>query len=223
MVKKLMTGLAISVGAGLALTFTTRAARKGARKGAWHPATHEGSMTPVTIRVNTAVSRKENAAPEDYGESVAPTTTPEHSVELAEIRVLVDALDNRSHEMLSTINQRIDDLQNQMPRFIDVKVTSRIREVEERLRIEFQDEQGRTLDAFLKTLEQKVLPRIALIEAAVGAQGEEIGCMRERIEKTDDTLDRVLERIEIVVSSMAATSLPGYNSHVMEINQKAVA
>jgi hypothetical protein len=156
-------------------------------------------------------------------EETALTNSAARSAELAEIRVMLEALDQRSTEMMGTVNQRIDDLQNHLPRFIDVKVTSRIREVEDRLRTEFQDEQSRTLDAFLRTLDQKILPRIAVIEEAVGAQGAEIGQMRSRIEKTDQTLDRVLDRIEKVVDSMSMP-FPGHgNSHVREFHQKAVA
>jgi hypothetical protein len=237
MVKKLLTGLAISVGAGLALTATTRANKKGL----WHPSKSQGTLTPVTIRVHTAATRTEQTGTElaRLGDNVATvmgqsrtsaeyeelslTTSQTHLAELAGIRVMIESMEQRSTEMMSTVNQRIDDLQNHLPRFIDVKVTSRIREVEERLRTEFQDEQGRTLDAFLKTLEQKVLPRIAVIEEAVGAQGAEIGHMRHRIEKTDETLDRVLDRIEKVVDTMAIPFAAHTNSHFMEITQKAVA
>jgi hypothetical protein len=227
MVKKIMTGLALSLGAGLALTAATRNNKK---KGGWHPATSEGIMTPVTIRVHTALCRtSDNVAgpiPDSEGEDQALvlSSSPERAAELAEIRMMIETLDQRSSEMLSTVNQRIDDLQNHLPRFIDVKVTSRIREVEERLRTEFQDEQSRTLDAFLKTLDQKVLPRISMLEDAVGAQGAEIGQMRQRIEKTDDTLDRVLDRIEKAVDSLSNASFAGYpTNHLMEISQKAVA
>jgi len=230
MVKTFMTGLALSVGAGLALTVTTRAA---AKKGLWHPSRGlEGTLTPVTIRVHTAVQRKEDSSTEltRASEFVANERTScaseqVRSAELAEIRVMLESLDQRSTEMMSTVNQRIDDLQSHLPRFIDVKVTSRIREVEDRLRTEFQDEQSRTLDAFLKTLDNKVLPRISVMEEAVGAQGAEIGHMRMRIEKTDETLDRVLDRIEKVVDSMAISiPVPALSgSHVMEISQKAVA
>jgi DNA-binding transcriptional MerR regulator len=221
---KLITGLAISVGAGLALA--ARAAHKGARS-----AKAGGTLTPVTIRVHTAIPRNEQTHVEatthllenPVAEPVETPASLQRSVELAEIKVMIEALDQRSNEMISTVNQRIDDLQSHLPRFIDVKVTSRIREVEERLRTEFQDEQSKTLDAFLSTLEQKVLPRIALVEQAVGAQGAEIGQMRQRIEKTDEALDRVLERIEQAVDAMV-TPFPGYaNGHVTEINQKAVA
>jgi hypothetical protein len=234
MVKKFMTGLAISVGAGLALTATTRAGRK---VGLWHPAKSE-TLTPVTIRVHTAVPRNEHTELTKASDHVAFVSAQHDAVgfesdtqaltvrsaELAELRVMIEALDHRSTEMMSTVNQRIDDLQNHLPRFIDVKVTSRIREVEERLRTEFQDEQSRTLDAFLKTLDSKVLPRIAVVEEAVGAQGAEIGVIRERITKTDQTLDRVLDRLEKVADSIAGP-LPGFmsSSHVMEISQKAVA
>ena len=229
MVKKIMTGLAISVGAGLALT----AKMRGKDKASWRPATNDGTMTPVTIRVHKADPRtqldrmSDNVAAGTAVESdeiTVPMRTPERSAELAELRVMIEALDQRSTEMMCTVNQRIDDLQNHLPRFIDVKVTSRIREVEERLRTEFQDEQSRTLDAFLKTLEQKVLPRISMLEEAVGAQSAEIGHMRKRIDKTDETLDRVLDRIEKVVDTKGASQFPGHaNSHVMEIHQKAVA
>ena len=228
---KLMTGLAISLGAGLALTVTTRANRK--EKGLWHPAKADGTMTPVTVRVHKAVSRAEReeiarAEPQSVEtpqreDAMALSMPPERSAELAELRVMINAIDQRGNEMLSTVNQRIDELQNHLPRFIDIKVTSRMREVEDRLRTEFQDEQSKTLDAFLRTLDQKVLPRIALVEEAVGAQGAEVGMMRQRIEKTDETLDRVLERIEKVVDAIAVP-YPGYtNSHVMEIHKKAVA
>ncbi len=222
MVKKIMAGLAISLGAGagIAYTFTNKAKKKGG----WHPVKADGSdtngsMTPVNIRVHTTAPRNEQARIAESDEPMALTAAPERSAELAEIRVMIESLENRTSEMMTTVNQRIDELQNHLPRFIDVKVTSRIREVEERLRTEFQDEQSRTLVAFLQTLDQKVLPRMSLVEQAVGAQGEEIGRMRQRMEMTDETLGRVLGRIEKVVDSMAPVPVPEYNnSHVMEIN-----
>jgi hypothetical protein len=230
MVKKLVTGLAISVGAGLAIVATNRGKNN---KSMWHPAKTGGAVSPVTIRVHTAVPRTEltqtemPAYPENQG-SAAPEFDrgPEsfhRSAELAEIRMMIETLDQRSNEMLSTVNQRIDDLQSHLPRFIDVKVTSRIREVEERLRTEFQDEQSKTLDAFLGTIEQKVLPRLALVEGAVGAQGAEIGQIHQRIEKTDETLDRVLERIEKVVDTISPPYPEYASSNVTAIHQKAVA
>src|ERR1700683_3731911 len=124
MVKKLMTGLAISVGACMALTMATVRTRK---KGTWHPATTDGTMTPVTIRVHTAINRNDQARTElvrasdniatvEPEEATALTKAPGRSAELAEIRVMIEALDQRSGEMMSTVNQRIDDLQNHLPR-----------------------------------------------------------------------------------------------------------
>jgi hypothetical protein len=236
MVKRMMAGLAISLGAGLALTVTTR----NGRKGPWRLAKDTGTLTPVTIRVHPVGVRTEAASAELVrtsdnvaatasqavfveSEEVALTSAPARSAELAEIRVMIDALDQRGTDMMTTVNQRIDDLQNHLPRFIDVKVTSRIREVEERLRMEFQDEQCRTLDAFLKTLDEKILPRITVIEDTVESHGIEISQMRKRIEKTDETLDRVLLRIEKAVDSITVPYNGHGNSHVMEIHQKAVA
>jgi hypothetical protein len=225
MVKKLAAGLAVSLGAGFAYVAASRASNK---RGPWHPASTDGTLTPVTIRVHTAVPRGEQTPTElavmpPAAEPRETSLSHQHSAELAEIKVLIETLDQRSNEMMSTVNQRIDDLQNHLPRFIDVKVASRIRDVEERLRSEFQDEQSQTLDAFLRTLEEKVLPRIKLVEDAVGAQSAQIGLMRQRIDKTDETLERVVERIERAVDSMIGP-VPGYaNPHVTAIHKKAVA
>ena len=92
--------------------------------------------------------------------------TPEQTAELAEIRGMIELLEQRSSEMLGGEDQQDADLSG----FIDASLSSRIQETEERLRAEFQDEQSQTLDVFLKMLDQKVLPRIAKLEAAIGMQ-----------------------------------------------------
>jgi hypothetical protein len=192
MVKKLVTGLAISVGAGLAIAATNN---KGNRNTSWHPVKAGGADSPVTIRVHPALPVERDEEP----------ISMQVSAELAEIKVLIETLDQRNNEILSTVNQRIDELQSHLPRFIDVKVTSRLREVEERLRAEFQDEQSKTLDAFLRTLEMKVLPRLGRVEDAVEVHSAEIGEMRQKMETI-------------------APPYPEYaKTHVTEIHQKAVA
>ncbi len=225
MVTKFMTGLAISMGAGLVLAATTRPSRKGV-----FGLTTKGSMTALTRNELDPMEPQVSGNPTAelvcrYDPVEPPQTKPlqERSADLAEIRLMIDALDRRSMEMMDKVNERIDDLQNHLPRFIDVKVASRLREVEERLKAEFQDEQRLTLDAFLTTLDSKVLPRLTLAEQAIGTQNFEIGRMRERIDTTDATLNRVMNRIERAIDSMAP-QYPAYaNSHVTEIHKKAVA
>jgi hypothetical protein len=224
MVKKLITGLAISVGAGIALTATARHSRKVL----YYPAKNSPAMAPVTIRVHTAATRPERFHPTPTAETpvTAESAPPSqaHSAELAEMRVMIESMDKRTGEMMSSVNQRIDDLQNHLPLFIDVKVSSRIREAEERLRTEFQDEQSKTLDAFLATLDSKILPRLSQVEEALGRQGEEIGNMRERMDHTDEAITRVVSRIEKVVNSVVAPPFPGYaDSQVYSIDHRAVA
>lgn len=235
MVMKFIAGLAISVGAGVALQANSRSNQRGVCR----PAKAGEPMIPVTIRVHTAASRATDAIKEEFFRTEAATAGEKHhtaaetrelenrlaserSAELAEIRMMVESLDRRNGEMMTGVNQRIDELQNDLPRFIDVKVTSRIREAEDRLRSEFQDEQSKTLDAFLQTLESKVLPRLTVVEQAVGSQGQEIGAMRMRMDSTEEAINRVVHRIERMVDSLAPM-VPEYASqHVMEIVQKAV-
>jgi hypothetical protein len=236
MVKKLVTGLALSVGAGLALS--ARNSRKGGRA---------ANVTPVTIRVHKAALRpglvkaahpgpqsveeqtvcvevEPNPALAAHAVEVPLSPARDHSTELAELRMMIENIDQRTGEMMSSVSQRIDDLQNHLPRFIDVKVSSRLREVEERLRAEFRDGQSKTFDMFLQTLDSKVLPRLSNVEDAVERQSEEIGRMRSRIDRTDETIASVVARIDRVVDSMAAGSFPGYaSSQVYAIDKKAVA
>jgi hypothetical protein len=227
MVKKFVAGFALSVGAGLALS--ARNSRKGGLA---------AKLTPVTIRVHKAALRPElmkaaHPGPQTVEEETvcveaepypALAPTRDHSAELAELRMMIENIDKRTAEMMSSVSQRIDDLQNHLPRFIDVKVSSRLREAEDRLRAEFQDGQSKTFDVFLQTLDSRVLPRLSNVEEAVGRQSEEIGRMRSRIDQTDETIASVVARIDKVVDSMTAASFPGYaSSHVYAIDKIAVA
>jgi uncharacterized coiled-coil protein SlyX len=222
--KKWITGLAVSVGAGLAVTTAAMRARKKART----PGSVDGTMTPINIRTHNLVEiprpQATVTAMPPAGGAVA-SLPPEYSAEMAEVRVRLNTLDERSNELATTINQRVDDLQSHLPRFIDVKVTSRIRETEDRLRMEIRDEQARTVDAFLQTLDQKLLPRIAMLEETVGMQRAEIAQLKQCIEKTDEMLQRLLGRMEntgVAVGSSPVNGYPGPH-HNQHHRNKAVA
>jgi len=227
MVKKFMAGLMVSAGAGLAVAATTLAIKKERRKRTWGPAKSEGIMTPLTLRVDAPVPRNEEIHIECEDEPVKMTVSPGASAEVAEMRSALEGIEQRANEMIGAVNQRIDDLQSHLPRFIDIKVTCRLREVEERLRIEFRDEQSRTVDAFLQTLEQKVLPRIAAVEQTLGAQRDELSRMRMHQDKTDARLDAIVEHLEkvmAVITPPPGLPLNGHaGSYLTELHQKAVA
>jgi hypothetical protein len=149
---------------------------------------------------------------------------PDRSNQLSELRKMIENMDKQTGVMMSSINQRIDDLQNDVPRFIDTKVSSRLREVEDRLRADFQHEQSKALDVFLKTLDSKVLPRLSSVEEAVGLQADEICRMSNSMDRTDEAVARLVARVDKVVVSMTAATFPGYASpRVYPIDRKAVA
>ena len=234
---KFVTGLAVSVGAGLALQVSARNSRRGGQA---------TKVTPVTIRVHQAALRPElrrgaysaSQPVEEHTvhvEAVPPAlavhavetplpAAPDRSSKLAELRSMIENMDKRTGEMMSSINQRIDGLQHDVPRFIDIKVSSRLREVEDRLRAEFQDVQSNTLDVFLKTLDSKVLPRLSNVEEAVGLHADEICHMRNSMDRTDEAIARLVARVDKVVASMTVPTFPGYASpRVYPIDRKAVA
>ena len=64
------------------------------------------------------------------------------------------------------------------------------------VRGEFQSIHHRTVDAFVDTIEQKVITRITAIEDNLISQSHSIVSLREKSLSTDDHLQRLLEAVE---------------------------
>ncbi len=182
MLKKILKGLTISLGAGLLM----RACAK--RKAG-------ATANPLVARLAAMETRMCSI------ERVAPGDTP--AGEIAVMREMVTDMERRNAEQIANIGQRLDELQNHLPRFIDVKVSTRVREMEERIKADVLETRGKTFETFIASLETKMLTGIAVVERSLAAQSNEIGELKQRLGHTDQNLSKVLMTVERLTDSGA--------------------
>lgn len=188
MLKKILKGLTISLGAGLLL-------RAGAKR-------KTGAVTRSSKAPNPLLARLDAMETRMCGiEGAAPAETP--TGEIAVIREMITDLERRSSEQIAGIGRRLDELQNHLPRFIDVKVSTRVREMEERIKADVLEARGKTFETFVASIEAKMLSGIAVVERSLAAQSLEIGELNQRLGQTDQNLSKVLSTVERLTESGA--------------------
>ncbi len=179
MIRNILTGLAVTLSAGIILG--VRSKRGGGARGG------SGSIALVR-RLDTIELRMTGL------ENVIPPHSD--NSEAAALRGMIAALEVQHTGQILAMGQRLDELQSHLPRFIDVKVGARIREMEDRLKTEAAETRGETLEAFMSKIEVKMLEGIAGVEASLRMQSREIGELREQSGQTDGNLSRILLTIE---------------------------
>ena len=89
---------------------------------------------------------------------------------------------------------------------IEASISTKMTELERKLRGEFHEIHHRTIDAFAETIERRVVDRITMIEANLIEQSHSIVSLRERSNKTDDNLQRLLDAVEKLCARAEAQS-----------------
>jgi hypothetical protein len=87
-------------------------------------------------------------------------------------------------------------VEQQVPAHIEASVNAKITELEQRLLVEFQEIHHKTVDAFVATVENHVVGRIAALENSLVEQSQSIASLREKSLNTDDNLQRLLAAVE---------------------------
>lgn len=182
MFTKILKGLTISIGAGLLL-------RSGARRKT------APDVSPLLARLDAMETRMCGI------EGAAPGDTSAGNTDL--VREMITDLERRNSEQIASIGQRLDELQNHLPRFIDVKVSTRVREMEERIKADVLEARGKTFETFVASIEAKMLNGITVVERSLAAQSQEIGELKQRLGQTDQSLSKVLSTMEKLTESGA--------------------
>ncbi|MDQ2901278.1 MAG: hypothetical protein M3Y07_15990 [Acidobacteriota bacterium] len=177
MFKRILTGLAVTLSTGLMLGVRSKRGGNGAPAGD----THIPRLDAIELRMTGL----ENAIP-----------LPPKDDEMAGLRDTITAFEARNTEQIVSLGQRLGELQSHLPRFIDVKVSARIREMEDRLKTEIAETGGKTLEAFMSKVEAKMLEGIAGLGTSLCLQSHEIGDLREQLGQTDENLSRILSTLE---------------------------
>lgn len=118
------------------------------------------------------------------------------STGVEELRDWVQAIDRRGSEQMAAMGERLDSFERHIPELINVAVAAKIVEAERRINAEIQQTQTQTLNALLKTVDQRITQGIGQVESSLAAQSREIAGLCQRMSETDANLVRILGIVE---------------------------
>jgi len=97
------------------------------------------------------------------------------------------------------VDERLADLDSQLPVLVQSTVDVRFQEVERKLQRDFEEAQNRSMAAFAETLQSKVVDRISTLETNLAEQSQAIGKLRDSSQRSDENLQKMLAGIERLV------------------------
>jgi hypothetical protein len=197
MANRLLRGIAVTVGAGLAVGI----GRKLTSRPAYRPA---ANLNPILTRLEDIESRVARVeitpaavslpGPEEI--QALGTLVSYQSEDIAILRQDILRIERRNAEQVEAFGQKIALLERQVPASIEATVNARMTELEHKLRGEFNAIHHKTVDTFAETIEKRVIDRINALEANLVDQSHSIVSLREKSLRTDDKLERLLEAVE---------------------------
>lgn len=167
--KTLFKGLALIVGSGLLL-------RAGARRGK--------TGDPILERLDRAELKLTHI---EKGQSPAG---------VGEIQDWIQTIERRNAEQINAVGVRLDAFEHRIPELINVAVTARIQEVEQRIAMEIRETQSLMIQALVETIDARVTKGIAHVESSLIAHSQEISDLAQRMNQTDANLVRILRILE---------------------------
>src|ERR1019366_751411 len=95
------------------------------------------------------------------------TLLSSQSEDIAGLRLDLQRIERRNFEQVESFGQKVAAVEQTLPAHIEASVNARMVDLENRLRGEFQDMHRKTVDAFVATIENRVIGRIATIEVSL--------------------------------------------------------
>src|SRR5579862_564000 len=168
MASRLLRSIAISLGAGLAAGFGKALVSRPARRPApsLHPIlTRLEDIESRVTRVELAPATVDIPPPEEI--EALGTLVSSQSEDIASLRQDIQRIERRNTELVEGFGQKVALLEQHVPMQIEASISAKMAELEQKLRGEFQEVHHRTVDAFADTIENRVVGRIAALEASL--------------------------------------------------------
>ena len=208
MMKAVLKTLAISFGGGLAIGAgirLTQGASKPRRES-------EIDLDPLLSRLKNVESRISEIALESTTRVETPVSSqPLPSEVLGQTLVAFEArlasqLNDveQVREDIRRVDERLADLDSQLPVLVQSSVDVRFQAVERKLQQDFEESQTRSMAAFVDTLQSKVVDRISTLETNLAEQSQAIGKLRDASQRSDENLQKMLVGIERLVDQTKA-------------------
>jgi uncharacterized coiled-coil protein SlyX len=209
MMKSVLKTLAISFGGGLALGAGMRLAQ-GPAKGRSEP---RADLNPLLARLKNVESRIVEMESAEHPAPVvsvpAPAAFAEKTLAAFESKLAAQLTDVEQLRVeIRQVDERLGQLDVQLPVLIQSTVDVRFREVEQHLQRDFEEAQSRSMAAFVDTLQTKVVERISTLETNLAEQSQVIGKLRDASVRSDENLQKMLAGIERLVDQSKAPQPP---------------
>ncbi|HWF07545.1 MAG TPA: hypothetical protein VG297_03720 [Bryobacteraceae bacterium] len=201
--------LAASVGGGLVLGAGIRLgeALAAPEPGRSTPIEKPRRDTPLASRIDALENRLQTL--EGGLESAKPAAVAlrfdTQEAELAAVRAHLKNEQQRV-EGLGTTAER---LRGELQGWLENSVATRMAEVETRLKSEAEHSQRQTLDAFVETVETRVIRRISSLEGEVAGQSAAMSELRECSLRTEQSIQKLLGGLgRIMVPQLPSEDIP---------------
>ncbi|HXJ39478.1 MAG TPA: response regulator [Bryobacteraceae bacterium] len=109
---------------------------------------------------------------------------------------IVTSLGGRSERDAMATNCTGDDLEARLPGLIEDAVTKRFNQMAGRLQREIEETHVRTLEAFVKNIQVKLVQRVSALEQDMSKQAEAMNQLREYSQRTEDNLSRLITGVD---------------------------
>jgi len=197
MANRLLRSFAVTIGAGLA---TGRSLTSRSRQ----PVRSVPKFSPILSRIEDIENRvtrfelapRPRVGPSNEEIAALGTLVSSQSEDIAGLRDAMLRIEQRNTQQAEAFGHKVALVEQQLPAHIEASVNAKMVELEQRLRGEFQEIHDKTVDAFVTTIESRVVSRITALETSLVEQSQSIVSLREKTFKTDDNLQRLLVAVE---------------------------
>jgi uncharacterized coiled-coil protein SlyX len=224
MANRILKGLAVAAGTGLAMGFSSGRSRAPSRSDLNYPSAPSEpanddllDIEPLLDRIERLEARLESGgASQSYALALADLERriDENSREVALLREEISAAERRMAESTAAVRAEI-------PAIVEQQVSVRIEALENRFSEEIAQSQKQALEIFERSIDEKISSRIGAIEKTLAGQSESIEVLKEHTAETDRNLQRLVVAIEKLCERAQLIPVePSFEAHMDDAMQR---
>ena len=195
---KLVKIIAASVGGGLVLG---AGIRLGEAIATWQPSGESASSNKLAERLGTLEVRLQQLEGNGSAAPMAGALSGEHGASFLDWAT--EPKGDRLHDPDPAAN-----LRNELKTWIEENVSTRMAEVEVRLRAETERGQQQMLDAFVESVQTRVIQRISDLEGEVAGQSAAMQELRECSLRTEQSVQKLLGGLDRLIVKQTNETAP---------------
>lgn len=109
---------------------------------------------------------------------------------------LVRTLGGKASRDVGMMTRTVDDLEARLPHLIEEAVTKRFSQMAGKLQQGIEETHVRTMEAFVKTIQAKLVQRVTALESDMISQADAMNQLREYSQRTEENLSRLISGVD---------------------------